>query len=66
MTSFDITKSITAEVIAIFDIMLKEIFEIAIKIMKIERVVLKIIIVANKTIMKIITNFLKIRLIYLS
>ena len=56
--------------IAIFDIILKEIFEIviAIKVTKAEKVVLRVIkiVVISKAIAKIITNFLKTRLIYLS
>ena len=68
MTSFDITKSIAAEVIAIFDIRLKEIFGIATKVKKAERVVLEVIkvVVASKTIAEIVTNFLKTLLIYSS
>ena len=54
--------------IAIFDIILEEIFEIATKVTKAEEVVLEVIevIVASKAIAKIVTNFLKTRLIYLS
>ena len=70
MTSFDIIKFVVAEVIAIFDIMLKEIFEIAIaiKVTKVEKIVLRVIkvIVISKAIAKIVTNFLKTRLINLS
>ena len=53
--------------IVIFDIILKEIFEIATKVTIIKRVVLKVIniIVASKTITKTVTNFLKTRLTYL-
>ena len=52
----------------IFEIILKEIFEIAIKVTKVERVVLEVIkvVVVNKAIAEIVTNFLKTRLIYLS
>ena len=48
--------------------MLKEIFEIVIKIIKVKKVVLRVIkvIIINKVIAKIVTNFLKTRLIYLS
>ena len=53
--------------IAIFDIILKEIFEIAIKVTIAKEVVLKVIdiIVTNKIITKTVTNFLKTRLTYL-
>ena len=54
--------------IVIFDIMLEEIFEIAIKVIKAEKIVLEVIevVVASKIIAKIVTNFLKTLLIYLS
>ena len=68
MTLFDITKSIAVEIIAIFDIILREIFEIAAKVREAERVVLEVIkvVIASKIIAKIVTNFLKTLLIYSS
>ena len=78
MTSFDITKSIVAEIIVISNIILEELFEIAtkkkfreifettIRVTKAERVVLKVIevVVASKVIAETVTNFLKTRLTY--
>ena len=63
MISFNIMKFITAEMIIIFDMILKEIFGT-----KIKKIVLEVIKVAiiSKTIAEAIINFLKTRLIYSS
>ena len=54
--------------IVIFDIILEEIFEIATKVTKVERVVLEVIevVIVSKIIAEIVTNFLKTLLTYLS
>ena len=57
----------TIEMTTIFKMLFENIFKIIVKIIKIEfddvvRIVAKIVII-NKTIIKIMTNFLKIRLI---